>query len=1171
MRKLILAIFIMASGKVFCQGIEDPLMNLVAPRVIPPTPNAAALTKYVGANVSFNSGMISHSVPLYTFQAGKLSLPISLSYSSSGVRVNEFPSLTGMSWVLNAGGVITRQTNGAIDEESHRQQMPDESNIYTQSNFEWMHRVANPGWENYYESEADVFSYNFLHYSGKFIFDENGIPVLLPHTNLKIEASFSNDDYTFIITDAIGIKYYFGGIEGTERTKTSNTGYGVTPPHPPFIPTGFYLTKILHPSGDYILLKYSNYNFTIDPLEFKEIDSRKTFTQVCPLLTRDGIGENCPSSSTFIRVNADFKNKVLSKISSPGVGEINLIYTDYTFLPTGVSSVGYKRLTGFNVADANGVTRNTGNFIYTTYTTVNYPNGRNPTHTSTSRPFLTQINLGDQKYLFDYYDPDQLPVYTSNYQDHWGFYNGKMNWNLMSNEGNPLPMYFPQANANRNADPQYSYFGLLKKITHPTGGIDSIIYEGNKNSAGNDVGGSRVKYIFTSDKVTSALQQKRIYYNNLSSLNTSSGQTVTLLFDQSYETGNMTICTLSDGGGGQPFSFLKKCGFTQRTSNPLNNFNIFENGHISYESVTESLGGDNFENGGIEHQYVVDNHDYAYPVLNGIIYSAPMCYSSRFHGKEIRTKIFKKNGVNYIPLTEQFHYYHTSTLMREYKSYNVSIRYLDETTSFGPGIFSGIDILKTLYQSWWEKLDSTVTINYDENGLNPLKVKKQYFYNTATHLMPVKMETTNSKGTTISSTYKYPADFAVSSNIYSDMITNNVLIPLIEKTDYNVSTIVQQSRTSYKKVGQYFVPDSVRNYYQAGPLNTLLVFDTYTTNGNITQHSPKEGIKHGFVWDYSSHQPIAEAINATSAEIAYTSFESDGKGNFNFTGLPELDNTSVTGMKTYTLGAGKNITRTGLISTKTYIVSYWAKGGSKTVNGGTVIGTATVGPWSYYEHKIVNPAGGTITVSGSNVIDELRLYPENAQMTTYTYDLLVGLTAQVDVNNRIIYYEYDNEGRLMLIRDQEKNILKKNCYKYYSQEEENCNLYYNQPITEQVMRVCDPGYSGGTVTYNIPGNLFSSSISIADATAKAQAYLNATKQAYATARTTCTLNCTTGNCNDVDKKCINNVCQTGIKVYTSSVQQGPHWYLCTYHYEWSDGSWSPNYQEESIAPCYTEW
>ena len=63
--------------------------------------------------------MVKHEIPLYNFSDGNLSVPISLSYSSNGLKVDEFPSLTGMSWILNAGGVITRTVNGAMDENQH--------------------------------------------------------------------------------------------------------------------------------------------------------------------------------------------------------------------------------------------------------------------------------------------------------------------------------------------------------------------------------------------------------------------------------------------------------------------------------------------------------------------------------------------------------------------------------------------------------------------------------------------------------------------------------------------------------------------------------------------------------------------------------------------------------------------------------------------------------------------------------------------------------------------------------------------------------------------------------------------------------------------------------------------------------------------------------------------
>jgi YD repeat-containing protein len=83
---------------------------------------------------------------------------------------------------------------------------------------------------------------------------------------------------------------------------------------------------------------------------------------------------------------------------------------------------------------------------------------------------------------------------------------------------------------------------------------------------------------------------------------------------------------------------------------------------------------------------------------------------------------------------------------------------------------------------------------------------------------------------------------------------------------------------------------------------------------------------------------------------------------------------------------------------------------------------------------------GTTSISLSNntntLIDELRLYPAGSQMTTYTFNSLLGMTSQCDVNNRITYYEYDSLGRLSLMRDQDRNIVKKICYNYIGQAED---------------------------------------------------------------------------------------------------------------------------------------
>ena len=74
-----------------------------------------------------------------------------------------------------------------------------------------------------------------------------------------------------------------------------------------------------------------------------------------------------------------------------------------------------------------------------------------------------------------------------------------------------------------------------------------------------------------------------------------------------------------------------------------------------------------------------------------------------------------------------------------------------------------------------------------------------------------------------------------------------------------------------------------------------------------------------------------------------------------------------------------------------------------------------------------------MTLSDGTRFDEVRVYPADALMTTYTYDPLVGMTSSTDEKNVTTYYEYDNFGRVKTIKDDKGNILKTYDYHYAGQ------------------------------------------------------------------------------------------------------------------------------------------
>ena len=89
---------------------------------------------------------------------------------------------------------------------------------------------------------------------------------------------------------------------------------------------------------------------------------------------------------------------------------------------------------------------------------------------------------------------------------------------------------------------------------------------------------------------------------------------------------------------------------------------------------------------------------------------------------------------------------------------------------------------------------------------------------------------------------------------------------------------------------------------------------------------------------------------------------------------------------------------------------------------------STVNGWNLFVHKVVGQ--DTISIAGTGYIDDIRIAPVNATMSSYTYDPSVGVSSVTDERNVVIYYVYDAAGRLQLVKDQNGDILKRYKYRY---------------------------------------------------------------------------------------------------------------------------------------------
>jgi len=337
----------------------------------------------------------------------------------------------------------------------------------------------------------------------------------------------------------------------------------------------------------------------------------------------------------------------------------------------------------------------------------------------------------------------------------------------------------------------------------------------------------------------------------------------------------------------------------------------------------------------------------------------------------------------------------------------------------------------------------TVT-TYGTNG-TPLTVTENYTYGDLTHLFPTIKATVDSKNIAEVTNLKYPHDFASGNNVYAGMVAKNIISPLIQSQRLYNNVQADLHNVNYQDwsgTGNLLLPASVDEQIRSNPLETRILFNQYDKYGNILQQQKTGDIYQSYIWDYDSTYPIAKVVNAGGADIAATSFEADGTGGIyldnNGAGIISTD--GITGSHCFQINEG--LAKFNLDPTKTYIVSMWAKNGTPNYNGfnGSTMTVATnnawttgktINGWTYLEKSITGVT--TINVgSGGGLVDEVRFYPANAQMMTYTYAPLVGMTTQCDEDNRITYYEYDEMGRLRDVKDQDGNVIKTYDYHYHA-------------------------------------------------------------------------------------------------------------------------------------------
>jgi YD repeat-containing protein len=190
----------------------------------------------------------------------------------------------------------------------------------------------------------------------------------------------------------------------------------------------------------------------------------------------------------------------------------------------------------------------------------------------------------------------------------------------------------------------------------------------------------------------------------------------------------------------------------------------------------------------------------------------------------------------------------------------------------------------------------------------------------------------------------------------------------------------------------------------------------YNRYSKVVESRSLDGNYSSSIYGHSDALPIATIVGSKRENSLYMNFE-DGESNDVHTGARSKE-----------LNGYYEIGRTPSENIG-YTVSMWLKpdqGRSLHVFSETI----NENKWQFVSFKGIN-RNMVIRVNGQGLVDDLRIHPDNATMTTYNYDPITWKISSItDANNRSIFYEYDDAGRLSRVLDEDKMLLNKTFYHF---------------------------------------------------------------------------------------------------------------------------------------------
>ena len=384
-------------------------------------------------------------------------------------------------------------------------------------------------------------------------------------------------------------------------------------------------------------------------------------------------------------------------------------------------------------------------------------------------------------------------------------------------------------------------------------------------------------------------------------------------------------------------------------------------------------------------------------------------------GKPLETKFFKNNGDTYRLIKENKNTY----VLAGFGTYNVNdfmfplpggINALNEVAPLGSLAYTNeaayhrLPFIKTFYEEdpstglpnplgnlvyktyylsgGTQDLLSSTQKTYLESGLVQ-ETTTENFYDYDNHYQLKSTKVTDSKGVKNSTINYYPTDLAAAEladistpqSTYIAALQEDNRFEVVHTTSFKNDILQARSRTTYVDTTGMILPKAVQTAKGTNPLEDRIVYHSYDSKGNPVEVSKKDGTRIYYIWGYNQSQPIAK-IEGYACELVVDP-----------------------------------------------------------IKGDRILCSFTDEQYQAIQNAVSASYNETTAATEDILRVKLQLLKDsfadtNAQISTFTYDTLVGVTSMTDPRGRTFYYHYDAFNRLEAVKDHDGNTLNKTEYNY---------------------------------------------------------------------------------------------------------------------------------------------